>query len=156
MPEYVLPGTGGADWRDLDAFTQGYIEALFFTENDPSICLDEWTPGHEFVDGSVPCDAGFEELDPDSLAKAKRDCESFQLINRVVLDEAYEMEVNAELYSEEQAGRDFWFTRNGHGVGFWDRELDTVGDLLSAAAINWPGVDTFTIGTTEEPRIALG
>jgi hypothetical protein len=25
-------------------------------------------------------------------------------------------------YSEEQAGRDFWFTRQGHGVGFWDRE----------------------------------
>lgn len=21
----------------------------------------------------------------------------------------------------EQFGRDFWFTRNGHGVGFWDR-----------------------------------
>ena len=21
----------------------------------------------------------------------------------------------------EQAGYDFWFTRNGHGVGFWDR-----------------------------------
>ena len=25
-------------------------------------------------------------------------------------------------YCEEQAGRDFWFTRQGHGAGFWDRE----------------------------------
>jgi hypothetical protein len=22
----------------------------------------------------------------------------------------------------EQAGHDFWFTRNGHGTGFWDRK----------------------------------
>jgi hypothetical protein len=25
-------------------------------------------------------------------------------------------------YNEEQAGRDYWFTRNGYGVGFLDRE----------------------------------
>jgi hypothetical protein len=24
-------------------------------------------------------------------------------------------------YDREAAGRDFWYTRNGHGVGFWDR-----------------------------------
>lgn len=36
-----------------------------------------------------------------------------------------------EPYTEIQAGRDFWFTRNGHGVGFWDRGLGEIGDLLS-------------------------
>lgn len=25
-------------------------------------------------------------------------------------------------YDAEQAGRDLWFTSQGHGVGFWDRE----------------------------------
>lgn len=29
-------------------------------------------------------------------------------------------------YSYIQAGHDLWFTRNGHGVGFWDRGLDSV------------------------------
>ena len=30
-----------------------------------------------------------------------------------------------------QAGYDFWLTRNGHGAGFWDRELKEVGDKLT-------------------------
>ena len=34
----------------------------------------------------------------------------------------------------EQAGHDFWLTRNGHGAGFWDRGLGRVGELLTEAA----------------------
>jgi hypothetical protein len=40
-------------------------------------------------------------------------------------------------YTEEQAGRDFWFTRQGHGTGFWDRdelEPEELGDKLSDRA----------------------
>ena len=48
MPEFILETSGKAYipisetslearyWADLDSFTQGYIEALFFTENEPS------------------------------------------------------------------------------------------------------------------------
>ena len=28
---------------------------------------------------------------------------------------------------EEQAGHDFWLTRNGHGAGFWDRDISVYG-----------------------------
>jgi len=31
----------------------------------------------------------------------------------------------------EQFGHDFWLTRNGHGAGFWDRELGELGDILT-------------------------
>ena len=31
----------------------------------------------------------------------------------------------------EQIGHDFWLTRNGHGAGFWDRGLGTLGDDLT-------------------------
>lgn len=31
-------------------------------------------------------------------------------------------------------GYDFWLTRNGHGVGFWDRGLGERGDKLSSIA----------------------
>lgn len=31
-------------------------------------------------------------------------------------------------------GHDLWLTRNGHGAGFWDRGLGTLGDRLSEAA----------------------
>ena len=33
---------------------------------------------------------------------------------------------------EEQIGHDFWLTRNGHGAGFWGRDLpDGRGEVLS-------------------------
>jgi hypothetical protein len=35
---------------------------------------------------------------------------------------------------DEQIGHDFWLTRNGHGAGFWDRGLGSVGDELTKAA----------------------
>lgn len=35
-----------------------------------------------------------------------------------------------------QIGHDLWFTRNGHGTGFWDRELGETGEKLSQIAIN--------------------
>lgn len=63
MPEFQLDKSGrvaimGATlgFDNLDAFTQGYIEALFFTENDPSVCMtavDEntpWDDGQIYID----------------------------------------------------------------------------------------------------------
>ena len=40
---------------------------------------------------------------------------------------------------QEGAGRDLWFTRQGHGVGFWDKSDDFYGsaeirDAMDAAA----------------------
>ena len=40
-------------------------------------------------------------------------------------------------------GYDFWLTRNGHGVGFWDRELDELGDRLTAIAEQMGGRDLY-------------
>lgn len=90
-------------WGDLDAFTQGYVEALFFTES-----------GGE-ADGKEIGDAGFADLDPDALAKILADCAKFQ-DSRAWVD-TLEGHQGAD---EEHAGRDFWYTRNGHGCGFWD------------------------------------
>jgi hypothetical protein len=39
--------------------------------------------------------------------------------------------VDAGRYSWTQFGHDLWFTRNGHGTGFWDRGLAMMGDDLS-------------------------
>lgn len=38
----------------------------------------------------------------------------------------------------EEAGHNFWLTRNGHGAGFWDRGLGGIGDALTAAACEFP------------------
>lgn len=34
----------------------------------------------------------------------------------------------------EQAGHDFWLSRNGHGAGFWDRGLGEIGEKLTKLA----------------------
>lgn len=47
---------------------------------------------------------------------------------------------------EDQAGYDFWLTRNGHGAGFWDRDLRyytaTTAEWLSDKAAEFGEVDT--------------
>jgi hypothetical protein len=120
MPEYILDTRDGpAPWRDLDAFTQGYIEAMFFTST-----------GHE----DDLEDATFAELHPQSLADIIADCKAFQDANRSLLDAAVEHGGDRGEYDLAAAGRDYWYTRNGHGVGFWDRGLGSIGDSLSSAA----------------------
>jgi len=58
---------------------------------------------------------------PDNIAKEmKKDCEIF--IDSALGDNLFSTHNQESQYSlEEQAGHDFWLTRNGHGAGFWDR-----------------------------------
>lgn len=60
-----------------------------------------------------------------AVNKAIRDSNNFIIKNRKALE---------SVGSEGQHGHDFWMTRNGHGVGFWDRGYGTVGDRLTKAA----------------------
>jgi len=143
MPEYILPLSDyqrrnrESEWNRLDAFTQGYIEALFFTENTPGWSYDdiaarpeEWREAREAREASeLPEDSGFEDLALEALDEIKADCALFQRDNAKLLAQAYACVGG---YGEAAAGRDFWYTRNGHGVGFWDRGLGQVGDDLAA------------------------
>ena len=119
MPKFVLDhGTPEASKRfaALDAFTQGYIEAAFFTETG----YDEDDELHE---------ASLAELAPEAWEAMTKDCADFQARYAADL-----VAVNAITgYSMTIAGHDFWYTRNGHGVGYWDRDLGDVGDRLSKA-----------------------
>jgi len=129
MPEFILE-IGSVEhqrsFNALDDFTRGYIEALFFTDEEqlcddsdgeremPSVAFDMATMESRFVGGNS---FGFADLASDALESIVRDCEAFQRVNAALLESAY-----ARDYDAEQAGRDFWFTRNGHGVGYWDRK----------------------------------
>lgn len=142
MPEFILDH-GSAEharaFNALDGFTQGYIEALFFTEEErlceegkrdmPSVVVNTATMETRFEGGES---FGFSDLAPDSLARIIAECAQFQNAHASLLEMAY-----ARNYDEEQAGRDYWFTRNGHGVGYWDRkplEAEGLGEALSTAA----------------------
>lgn len=142
MPEFILEGRDHAA-RAESPFTLGFIEALFFTNTESSVDSSDWfTP--ETIEArkngqlsELPSDVGYSELHPDSLAAIRADCEAWQAANAELLVLAY-----ATGYDEAQAGRDYWSTRNGHGVGFWSRdELDgetdadglTIGERLANA-----------------------
>jgi hypothetical protein len=139
MPEYHLDvNENYREWAALDEFTQGYIEAMFFTENSPAYSFSDIEEDREAwesalregqSDGTIPGDATFSDLAPETLAACIEDCRAFQEANAALLEQACEVDG----YSMEGAGRDYWFTRNGHGVGFWDRGLGELGDKLSAA-----------------------
>lgn len=80
----------------MDAFTREYMKAAALTE-------DPQPPQGEYPEPAA------DEYDPLFVKDAARDCAAFQ-------------ERAGELIADdlEHAARDFWYTRNGHGCGFWD------------------------------------
>lgn len=99
------------DTRILDTVTNAYLEACAFTDFGP--------------DGDIPSDA---EFAPETIQKARSDCQAFiEQAGDLALDY-----LQSGLRTWDAFGHDIWFTRNGHGVGFWDRGLGDLGDKLTA------------------------
>lgn len=99
---------------NIEQFVNGYLEALAFT---------------------LPEDEEYESAmySPELRKDCDAECREFIKIAEKLLGEAFEYDGS---YSHIQAGRDFWFTRNGDGVGFWDRNLGEVGDKLTELTQN--------------------
>lgn len=110
---------------ELDEFTCAYIEASLWSSNDES---DD--------SGGKPLDTNYDvdDIAPDALTTIIADCQKFQSDNAADLALAYDLYPQREWSPESQAGHDFWLTRNGHGVGFWDRGIGEVGDRLTEAS----------------------
>lgn len=134
MPQFQMEGALEPAFLALDDFTRGYIEALFFTETEPGTTSATHDPETQ---SSLPGDYGFENLAPETLERIIKDCAEFQHKNSGWLRHAYLPGGGHDgEYAAIQAGRDFWFTRNGHGVGYRDRkELnEDVGRKLTRGA----------------------
>lgn len=95
---------------------QAYIECALWASTDES------TP-----EGGEPMDANYSasDLAPETLAEMASDCAEFERDN--------EADIGCQW---EQAGHDLWLTRNGHGVGFWDRDDNTYGTPEARARLN--------------------
>jgi len=106
-----------------DKFLAAYITAALWSSNDES------TP-----QGGEPLDTnyGSEDLAPETLAKMKADCEQF------IAENASDIEGR-----EEQAGHDFWLTRNHHGAGFWDGGWPEAGERLTEACRSFSEVNLY-------------
>lgn len=119
----------------LDDFTRAYVECALWSSTDES------TP-----DGGEPFDKnyGIEDIAPDSLLIMITNCLRFQSENIAHITNENYCYTNRE--ASEQAGHDFWLTRNGHGCGFWD------GDWVEPAAT----ILTDTSGAFGECNLYVG
>jgi hypothetical protein len=79
-------------------------------------------------DDGEPLDSVYsiDDISAQAVKQMENDVSDFIESNEALLSESGQ--------SDEQIGHDFWLTRNGHGVGFWDRGLGTIGDALSKAS----------------------
>ena len=109
-------------------FLKGYLTAAFWTNDDDA------PGGCDYAQTDRP-DAMFSKLSDEAMLKAVRDCRRFERENEALL-----VEVN----DDAQSGADLWLTRNGHGAGFWARDLGEIGDKLTAACKAFAEVDLYT------------
>ena len=127
MPEFVLNDTPAPRAYDkLSTFAKAYVEAVFFTNGDTG---DD--------NESRLNDLGVERLTREAIRDIASDCDSF--LGFIMPDGCFVRQwldrlAESHGYSEEQAGHDLWFSRQGHGVGYWDRGLGDAGDALHKAA----------------------
>ena len=93
-----------------------------------------WTFTNE--DGDKVDHDDFDLIAPDAFASMAADCAAFR---------AYCAENDGIEFAPddcEAAGQDFWFTRNGHGAGFWDGDWAD-GAALTAAAKTFGSSDLY-------------
>lgn len=123
---------------NLDSFARHYLIAMLWSSTDDT--------GNPLDDGREVSD-----LPRETIEQAIDDCAAFQRDNAALLTLAYEHYVDSGMAAhpdagcpEACAGHDFWLTRCGHGVGFWDRGIpgDT-GDKLTDAASKAGNIDPY-------------
>jgi hypothetical protein len=105
---------------EFDTFFNAYVEAALWS-----------SPG----DDGEPLDDTFgpEDFSDDAMARILTDCKAFFEAHRDAIASDFTL-----------AGHDFWLTRNGHGVGFWDGDWpEPIGDTLTAACEAFGQVDIY-------------
>ena len=135
----------------LTHFEQQYVESMLWSTTCEKFgecpCCGEPAPlSHQDEDGEACCgDCSEKELNsepnadrnysvcdlsPEAIETIKRDCTRFlELAGELTNEENYIGSANPD----NIAAHDFWLTRNGHGVGFWDGDW-TTGEALTAIA----------------------
>jgi len=100
----------------FDAFVRGYLECMLFTCTDGS---DE--------SGGEPLDLNYEvsDVSEEALKAVNRDCRRFIRANAddlgTIWDWLHDQCTDKVSHcADMRAGELFWYTRNGHGIGFWD------------------------------------
>lgn len=104
-------------YNDQETFIRGYFECALWSSTLGDDC-------------GTPMDQDYtlDDLADETVEVMRADCADFYESNIGVLA------LYADQRSWDDAGHDFWLTRNGHGAGFWDRGLEDIGRTLSDRA----------------------
>lgn len=121
-PKKFLRGQGADREKRLGyyrQFIQSYAGTALWSSTDAD--------GHPLDEYDV------DDIDEGTFKQMEDDCIAF-------CDQNYD-DISSDL---EQAGHDFWLTRNGHGAGFWDGDWgDELGDKLTAASKAFGSFDLY-------------
>jgi hypothetical protein len=105
----------------LPQFLQGYTScALWSSTNGEGVPLDEHYTTRD--------------LSPEVLHRFEEDCKAFYTASIVG--------TNLPI-SDALAGYCFWLNRNGHGTGFWDRDMGDIGEGLSRQSQSYGPCDLY-------------
>jgi hypothetical protein len=124
-----------ASRKDFNKFFNGYVTCALWSSNDES---DE--------SGGEPFDKNYDSSDiaAESIRKMKSDCVKFMRANKKDLEEYVERVRNENgTLGWDRAGHDFWLTRCGHGAGFWDRNVDDLGERLTKSCKKFGDVNLY-------------
>lgn len=119
--------------EDLSVFVASYVEAMLFSTNDES---DE--------SGGKPLDRNYTAGDftPAAMLRIRVDCRKFLRANEADIRSATRPYARFDYSAIENAGHDFWFSRMGHGCGFWDGDWSEPEATRLTAAAKVFGGDT--------------
>ena len=106
--------------ESLSPFARAYVTAALWT-------FDEDAPSGDY-EQSGRIEELYPKIDADTLQTMVREADAFANLYGFHWRQG-------ELLTDDQAGHDFWLTRNHHGSGFWDRDLpEEIGNSLTLAA----------------------
>lgn len=101
------------------------------------------------LDNDEPLDRHFDlsNIDLPSIKQAVKDCNKF-------INEAELLNL-LDGIDHEQAGHDFWLTRNRHGAGFWDRGLGAQGEALTELSHSFSEINPYSYDTDNGKKISI-
>ena len=105
---------------NIDLFIKSYMRTALWAETDNA---DD--------SGGEPLDQNYRlsDIAGKTYTRMRHEAEDFVFYNIDDLNLLL-----AQGFDEETAGACFWLNRNGHGTGFWDRNLGELGERLDKAS----------------------
>lgn len=106
----------------------------YFYDNGDGITMSEVTRAYLSAalwtsdgDDERPLESQYSltDLTFETIINAEKVCTAFAAANADTIESAG--------LTQAQVGHDLWLTRNGHGAGFWDRDIGEAGTLLTTA-----------------------